>query len=571
MRNLVDPKQNYLFDPEAQLFSPVARKRIEHGWQGLFRHAILELLPADAVAQAFDEDLGRPTKELYSMAGLVFIAEFNNWTAQDAADAYMFRMDIQYALNLGAWGQSMTSRTVERYQRLFREDNLAQTVMDRVTGKLVQLLELDTSKQRLDSTHVYSNMALFGRTRLMGVTVRRFLVQVKRHDRERYDALPEELRERYGPSEGHLFGHARKDAEKRRVLRQQIAEDMHLLLGLFETDPRVAQRSTFKALVRVFGEQCEVLEEVVTVRQKAGPRCMQNPSDPDATYDGHKGSGYQAQLAETCSEKNEVELITHVIPETAADADSDAVCVVLEALEQAQRKPGQLLADTAYGSDKNVTDCAENGVELVAPVKQRKKALQDNYTVADFDVDEDTHCVHRCPAGHEPNSTSYNAKNDTGRATFPQSTCEACPERTRCCVGKHKRHYRFKYSTREQRNEARREHQKTDEFKKTYRKRAGIEGTNSALKRTTGFGRLRVRGSPAVFMAVLLKAAGYNVLQACRSKKARAKVAQIIARVSNAPTITAQRPPFLPLWLIKTYQWVHAAPWRQRRRQALAC
>ena len=25
---------------------------------------------------------------------------------------------------------------------------------------------------------------------------------------------------------------------------------------------------------------------------------MQNPSDPDATYDGHKGPGYQTQLAE---------------------------------------------------------------------------------------------------------------------------------------------------------------------------------------------------------------------------------------------------------------------------------
>ena len=38
-------------------------------------------------------------------------------------------------------------------------------------------------------------------------------------------------------------------------------------------------------------------------------RCLLflNPSDPDATYDGHKGNGYQVQLAETCGEDNDVQ------------------------------------------------------------------------------------------------------------------------------------------------------------------------------------------------------------------------------------------------------------------------
>ena len=29
---------------------------------------------------------------------------------------------------------------------------------------------------------------------------------------------------------------------------------------------------------------------------------VQNPSDPDATYDGHKGVGYQVQIAEAATE-----------------------------------------------------------------------------------------------------------------------------------------------------------------------------------------------------------------------------------------------------------------------------
>ena len=46
---------------------------------------------------------------------------------------------------------------------------------------------------------------------------------------------------------------------------------------------------------------------------------LQNPSDPDATYSGHKGQGYQVQIMETfsCSEdtaerEQTLNLITHV-------------------------------------------------------------------------------------------------------------------------------------------------------------------------------------------------------------------------------------------------------------------
>jgi hypothetical protein len=65
----------------------------------------------------------------------------------------------------------------------------------------------------------------------------------------------------------------------------------------------------------------------------------------------------------------------------------------------------------------------------------------------------------------------------------------------------------------------RREHQKTEAFQTKYRKRSGIEATNSLLKRVTGLGRLRVRGKPSVFMAMVLKVVGWNILQASRSTK----------------------------------------------------
>ncbi|MFO7900703.1 MAG: hypothetical protein R6V58_16785 [Planctomycetota bacterium] len=73
---MTDPRQNDLFDEYERILSPVACRRICNGWQGVFRHAILELMPVDALAGEFSPDMGTPTKELYSMAGLLLIKAF---------------------------------------------------------------------------------------------------------------------------------------------------------------------------------------------------------------------------------------------------------------------------------------------------------------------------------------------------------------------------------------------------------------------------------------------------------------------------------------------------------------
>jgi len=60
-------------------------------------------------------------------------------------------------------------------------------------------------KQRLDSTHIFSDMASFSRTRLMGVAIKRFLTQVIRHNKEDYNSLEESFRNRYAPGVNQLF------------------------------------------------------------------------------------------------------------------------------------------------------------------------------------------------------------------------------------------------------------------------------------------------------------------------------------------------------------------------------
>jgi IS5 family transposase len=59
--------------------------------------------------------------------------------------------------------------------------------------------------------------------------------------------------------------------------------------------------------------------------------------------------------------------------------------------------------------------------------------------------------------------------------------------------------------------ERRRRAEASGEFRRRYAVRAGVEGTNSELKRAHGLGRLRVRGGLRVRLAVYLKALACNL------------------------------------------------------------
>jgi len=551
MIHTADPKQNRLFDPFDGVIPPLGRKIIGKGWQGVFRHVLLEVMPVADLAKHFSDSLGAPTKELYSMAALVFLADFFDWSADEAAEAYIFRSDVQYALNLEP-GAQVSSRTIERYWKLSRENDLATRVFEDVAARLVEKLDIDVSRQRLDSTHVFSNMATFGRTKLMAVAIKRFLTQLKRHHGDAHAALPEDFRRRYEPSQSRLFADA-KNAEARARCRQQAAEDLHFIIARFADHAELANRSTYKVLVKIFEQQCELSGDTVVVKTKTGGDRLQNPSDPDATYDGHKGPGYQVQIAETCVAENDVQLITAVLPQTACESDSEAVGPMLDQLEQAARLPEELLADTAYAGDENVQSAEARGVELIGPVPGRApKADPEALSIDDFAWDERTGAIDACPAGHRPMSCSRDETTTRTRIEMPASTCSECPFRKQCPIentrdGK----FTLEFTDKDRRLAGRRREQETEVFRRRYALRSGIESTNGGLKNRLGLGRLRVRGRGSVFRVILHKIAGWNVLRASASATLRAWVRIQVAKTLKEGESGSSARPFasiLRLW-----------------------
>ena len=491
MRHLNTPwelPQNLLFDDfethwiHTQL-DPAARRSLNEGWQGVFRRSALKCLPAPEIAEHFSAAFGRPTKEIYSMIGLLVIMEFKQWSAEEAAEAYSLDAGVQFALNLARDRQYVCPRTVENYQRLLREgDEHCADIFGTVTAALVKEFQIDIRRQRLDSTHVFSYMAQLTRGNLMAVTVKRFLTQVLRHDPAAHAALPDELIQRYAPAEGRIFGYGKSKADSETLVSriQQTAGDLHFLIEQFSGNAHLNGRSTWKALIRVFQDQCELKpaqgrrgKPIVLIKEKAkdpegkSSNVLQNPSDPDAGYDGHKGPGYQLQLAQSYGEENEVNLITACLPQSAAESDSASLIPVIESQTGHELQPKNVLADTAYGGDENVTACEEGGIELISPVAGKSPGKKPAPPTA------------AVPPG---------GPDGPGKPDEPKG--------------------------RKERLEERRAQQQTEAWKKEYAKRSGIEGVNRALDRVTGIKQLVVRGKRAVSMALYLKTIGWNILKA---------------------------------------------------------
>jgi hypothetical protein len=512
MRYAVDPRQKTLFDPAEGLFSPIALKKLRGDWPGLFRVQILHLLPAGRLGERFHPRLGCHTKELYSMAGLIFLKEAFDLTTAEAVDRFMFDGRYHFALNVDPVRATMSEATYYRHQKFFEEDDLAAGIFEQVTCSFVEALELDISRQRLDSTHIFSDMATFGRTKLMGVTIKRFLAALGRHERALYDTLAEDLRRRYASAQGKLFADWKGPGKS---LRQSVAEDLLFLVERFQGETAVTGRTTYKAMVRVLGEQCDVACGKVTVKKKTGGDVLQNPSDEDATYDGHKGPGYQAQLSETCSPENEEQLVVACIPETASRPDEDAVEPVLDQLEKNQNVPELLLADGNYGSDNNVQKAAERGVDLQAPVKGKvAEETIHALNIDDFVVAEEAETVERCPTGCVPKTSLHDPKTGKTTTLMNAADCGQCPHQQECPVKAVRGEFSLTHTAKSRRLAARRREQATDAFRENYRIRAGGESVNSGLKRKTGLGRLRKRGMISVRMAVFLKVAGWNMFRA---------------------------------------------------------
>jgi len=524
--NVKSDKQPYIFDPFSYL-GDSRRHLLEKSWAGIFREHILPELPVNEFRKYYHETDGRPTNEMYSMVGLLILQQMHDLTDEQAVEQFAFNIKWHYALNITGNSDQVayvSLKSLWTMRNLLTEEGLYDVLFDTTCKTLAEVFKVDFAKQRLDSVHIKSNMRHLGRIGLFSRTIKKFLVNLKRHHRCLFDKLDQDRFLRYiKKKEESIFAAVKPSGTAHKL--NILAQDTFFLVERFASIEKVSNMSSYKQLARLFNEQCISKdsadnngEKIITAKpNKDVPSdSLQNPSDPDAGYSGHKGQGYQAQIMETYSDDPEeasLSLITHVKVEPADESDSNALIPAIVDAQERDMAPDELLADSLYGSDDNVQQAKQDhNVNVIAPTMGAKGK---GYCLDDFALNNSNEIV-QCPQGSIP--VCVERPNDRFIAKFNSLDCQSCPELSRCPVSEGKKAFTYYYDDKSIRLSRRRVNEDTAAFKDIYRYRAGVEATMSEYDRRTGAKNLRVRGLKSVSFAATLKAIGINIFRAARFK-----------------------------------------------------
>jgi hypothetical protein len=525
--------QQKLFGLDTQL-SPSLRNRLESSWAHLFKTEVLPILfkNEDRYALLYGKT-GRPNFSVARVLGLCLLQEFNVLSDQQALDAFSFDIRWRYALDVSDDEDYLSRRSlVEFRRRLAAKDpemKLVRNVFDNIRDSAIKKLGLSARDQRLDSTHVISNIRIRGRLALFSNTLSVFL---KSLDGDHFSKVPKKIRQWHTTEPEGWFGLGPAEQE---VKLEQLAQYVYKLIVIFAKDEQVKRDEPYQLLDRLFHEQCEIEKEPGSdgdfskgndIRVKKSPEgeTLQSPYDPDASY-GHKGSGYSLHISETCNNDGKSEIITDYEVHGAARSDVGKALSVIERLEAAGLKPGTLFADGGYPSVPSALKVIEQDIEFIAPVNRSR--LSEEIIGRDLFRFNSEGLATKCPMGHRPiDHRILSGNNSTRRsmhAIFDGDICRSCKMLDKCPV-RAPNHRNAGCQARDTVGDFRLEitpeirlrdqmycNQQTTEWKERYKIRSGIEATASELKRSHGIGKLRVRRAVRVCFAVACKVIACNI------------------------------------------------------------
>jgi len=576
------------------LLPAVKAKRLERSWAHQFRVCVMPLIDEEVFRDAFCDNNGRPNKSIRLLMGAHILKHWNDLTDAEVIEQVEFNLQWQYALDITPEEAHLVQRTMHDFRKRLITNDRGRRIFEDITRKLATADGISLGRQRLDSTHVISNIAVLTRLTLFVETITKFLHALRKEHSERLDDVSATIRRRYLEREGY-FNDAKREQAKRRL--PVVARDLHALVVLFGDDKAVSALPSFELVLRLFSEQCEVMDAdddggegdggegdggegdggegdggddndstptVASTEPKIAVKLrepktvssdsLQSPHDPDATY-GHKGKGYEVQISETCDDANGYQLITLVDVNGANESDQTRLVPLVDQLKTSDLAPSELLADTGYGSGKNIVEAGKRGVALLAPVPDSKASKRpdpflrgsedsveqtpapeasdqpstdDEFTIPTFDFaafafGPNYTTVLGCPADHSPDHQHFDGKMLL--ATFSAEQCRDCLLARHCPTRELKDGRRqLRRAATTLATECRQFEQQTSHFKERYKKRGGVEATNSVLKGPHGLARLRVRGKPRVGLAAMMKALALNTKRA-----AQYHVAQVAA------------------------------------------
>jgi hypothetical protein len=535
-------RQRDLFDDLLLSLPESKRAKALASREYAFYEEVFCRIEESAFAVLYPSRRGRPNRPVNAMVAALVLRELRRFTYEQLFEAVDF--DVLTRLALGLTDMSETpfcpATLFNFQQRLLAHEaatgeNLLEGAFASLTASQLKRFGVRTDIQRCDSFRAMSNIANYGRVRLLAEVLLRLLRVLPAAERERFADL-------FGPYAEHGsdgFAHRLEDGAIPRELKRLagVYSRLHAELAgeCRDTEP-------FAMFERVFREQFAT-EPDGTVRarprKEVGSGALQSPDDPDAAYNAKNGrpqKGHKVNVVETANPGNDVNLITDVSTTPNNVHDGTMLADRMDGIGERTPDLAEMHTDGGYGGAALDPKMKEHGV-LHAETGTRMGKARVNMRYARsgdaYDVS--------CPGGQTVRGERTARR---WKAVFAEAACADCPFRDECPSRTHpgKRTFYFEESWAKSYLRSRNIERVPPERRTL---RANVEAT---MKQFTGCfnhkGKLRVRGLARTAMQMLAAAIAINFGRIFRRRAALRTcpaTALAILQAASGPLRTVHR------------------------------
>jgi hypothetical protein len=520
--------------PDAQ------RKLLDGSWAGVFYREFFRRIDEEPFNVLYSDEPSRPNIPVNVLVSLEVLKAGFGWSDEEMYEAYLFNLQVRYALGLHSLGEdTFDLRTVYYFRERLSEhmqetgENLIETAFEQVTDQQLAAFRLKTSRLRMDSTFVSSNIRTTSRLHLLVEMIQRLHRMLSEADQQRH--APEFASYVQGTTGQFLYRIKGQDGNHH---IEQIGLLMARLLP--ELAPVYGQNPTYALCERVFHEHYAFEQSRVRVKtgDELNAKTLQSPDDPDATFRNKGGEhhvGYVANITETCDPKNPLQLIVDVRTAPNVTDDSTLLAAALPAVVQ-RMHVDELNTDGGYNAALTRQMMHDTHVRHVMTALRGRQPQ--GLSLAEFcmtDAHDETPGAITCPFGQT--ASFMNKGTEWYAAHFDGLRCSGCSHAERCPTTLLKRlpiralHVRLRdiEVAKQRRQILLAKGDKTNV-------RVAIEGTISALKRPYADGQLPVRRLYRVAPMMVARAAMANIRRIHSYFAAKAAAQRKEARLTEALT-----------------------------------
>jgi len=494
----------------ANWMDPRVRDKLNRSWAPIFYEHVFSRIDEQPFSVLYGTT-GTPNFPVNILLSLEYIKHIRDCSDQELLEAFLFDFQVNFAVGIHTLGEmNLAERTLYYFrERVYNYCLQNPDKEDLMFGQFVKLLRdfadkagVTLDKQRTDTTLFMSNIKKAGRMALA------YDVLVTAGKALPVDMRPDFLAWALEPSFKTDMLYRTKAQDK----DSKLTTLLNLCVGALELLKQQPDKDEEAKLVERFLNEPSVADEE-TGKRKPKPNkeisssSLQSAYDPDATF-RRKGdvsqSGYVLELSETCGKENPFQLITDykVEPNNVSDQE-----ILLGRLGTISENTGcsDMYVDGGFQSEDVHETAAENGIDI--HMTNMSGTEPKNLPASAFDIDEETNVINRCPGGHVPTNAGVSKSQTT--AHFPHEACANCEFSAQCQSKPLVKDCVVRINIKSVVADRERETMKADRVENTSY-RAGIEGSNSALKRK-GLDKLDIRGKTKSEIVCGLKTTAQNI------------------------------------------------------------